>query len=278
MRENNLSFSKKFGQNFLITPASRNKIIDALDINNDSLSIWEIGPGIGAMTHMLLSRDAEISVFEIDYGFCGVLKSLFYENDNFHLIEGDFLKNWISYQEEIGIPDRIMGNLPYNVGSVMIANLIEKQCTPDVMVFTLQKEVAQRITAVPGSKNYSSFTLLCGMDYETQKIGDLNPGNFYPKPDVVSSIIKFVKRSQPLVPDEYREQFMEFVRDVFRSRRKTIKNNLLNGHFGVRHGKEAALELLEASSLNSNERGENLTAENILNFLVYVQSQLIKPV
>jgi len=273
MRESNLSFSKKFGQNFLLSPASRNKIIDALDINNDSRNIWEIGPGIGAMTHMLLTRDAEISVFEIDYGFCGILKSLFGESDNFHLVEGDFLKNWINYRDEIGMPDRIMGNLPYNVGSAMIANLIEKQCTPDVMVFTLQKEVAMRITADPGSKNYSSFTLLCGIDYETSKIGDLNPGNFYPKPDVVSSIIKFVKRPKPFVPDEYREQFMEFVRDVFRSRRKIIKNNLLNGNFGARHGKEAALKLLEASSLNSNERGENLTAENILNFLVFVQNQ-----
>jgi 16S rRNA (adenine1518-N6/adenine1519-N6)-dimethyltransferase len=274
MRENNLSFSKKFGQNFLISPASRNKIIDALDITDDSRSIWEIGPGIGAMTHMLLSRIAEISVFEIDYGFCGILKTLFSENDDFRLVEGDFLKNWLRYKNENGAPDRIMGNLPYNVGSAMIANLIENQCTPDVMVFTLQKEVAMRITAAPGSKNYSSFTLLCGMDYETKKIGDLNPGNFYPKPDVVSSIIKFVKRPEPLVPDAYREQFMEFVRDVFRSRRKTIKNNLLNGNFGKRHGKEVSMKLLEASSLNSNERGENLAAENILNFILFVQNTL----
>jgi len=273
MRENGLGFSKKFGQNFLITPASRKKIVDALEITDDSQNIWEIGPGIGAMTHMLLKRDAKISVFEIDYGFCGILKTLFGENDNFHLVEGDFLKNWISYRDEVGMPDRIMGNLPYNVGSVMIAHLIEKQCTPDVMVFTLQKEVAMRITATPGSKNYSSFTLLCGIDYETKKLGDLNPGNFYPKPDVVSSIIKFVKRPEPLVPDQYREQFMEFVRDIFRSRRKTLKNNLLNGSFGARHGKDLALKLIEASSLNSNERGENLTAEIILNFLVFVQTQ-----
>lgn len=274
MRENNLSFSKKFGQNFLISPASRKKIIDALDITDDSRSIWEIGPGIGAMTHMLLTRNAEISVFEIDYGFCGILKTLFSENDDFRLVEGDFLKNWLRYKNENGVPDRIMGNLPYNVGSAMIANLIENQCTPDVMVFTLQKEVAMRITAAPGSKNYSSFTLLCGMDYETKKLGDLNPGNFYPKPDVVSSIIKFVKRPETLVPDAYREQFMEFVRDVFRSRRKTIKNNLLNGNFGKRHGKEVSMKLLEASSLNSNERGENLAAENILNFILFVQNAL----
>ncbi len=273
MRENNLSFSKKFGQNFLISPASRNKIIEALGINKDIREIWEIGPGIGAMTHMMLNRDVNITVFEIDYGFCGILKNLYGENDNFSLVEGDFLKNWIHYKDKNGIPDRIIGNLPYNVGSAMIANLIEKQCTPEVMVFTLQKEVAMRITAAPGSKNYSSFTLLCGIDYETTKLGDLNPGNFYPKPDVVSSIIKFVKRQKPLIPDEYREQFMEFVRDVFRSRRKTIKNNLLQGNFGERHGKEIALKLLEASSLNSSERGENLTAENILNFLVNISGQ-----
>ncbi|MBL7006280.1 MAG: ribosomal RNA small subunit methyltransferase A, partial [Spirochaetia bacterium] len=263
MRDNSLSFSKKFGQNFLISPGSRNKIIDALEINENIRNIWEIGPGIGAMTHMLLKRDVKISVFEIDYGFCGILKILFGENENFSLIEGDFLKNWIHYKDKNGLPDRIMGNLPYNAGSAMIANLIEKKCTPEIMVFTLQKEVAMRITAAPGSKNYSSFTLLCGIDYETTKLGDLNPGNFYPKPDVVSSIIQFVKRPKPLIPDEYREQFMEIVRDVFRSRRKTIKNNLLHGNFGERHGKEVALKLLEASSLNSNERGENLTAENI---------------
>ncbi len=272
MRENNLSFSKKLGQNFLISPAPRKKIIGALDLIDNSLNVWEIGPGIGAMTHMLLNLDAKLTAFELDYGFCGILHTLFDGNDNFKLIEGDFIKNWFTYQKEFGVPDRIIGNLPYNVGSVMIANLIEKRCTPEIMVFTLQREVAMRITASPGSKNYSSFTLLCGIDYETKKIGELNPGNFFPKPDVVSSIIKFVKRSQPSVPEEHRTMFLECVRDVFRSRRKTIKNNLLNGSFGDRFGKEEGWELLKASSLNSDDRGENLSIDDILEFVQFVQN------
>jgi 16S rRNA (adenine1518-N6/adenine1519-N6)-dimethyltransferase len=265
LKERQLSMSKRFGQNFLISPSARKQIIAALDL--DSLQtggiVWEIGPGIGAMTSMLLEKAVKTTAFEIDHGFCSLLKDMFGGNDLFSLVEGDFFKTWESRYREFEQPARIMGNLPYNVGTIMIAALLEAQCLPGRMVFTLQKEVAQRITAIPGTKSYSAFSLLCSIDYSVQHLADLKPGNFYPRPDVVSSIVVFEKREQPLVCDEYRSIFIAIARDLFRTRRKTIKNNLLHGK-SLSHLERKEIErILAESGVPENERGENLTLSQI---------------
>ncbi len=265
LKERQLSMSKRFGQNFLISPSARKQIIAALDLENMQAGglVWEIGPGIGAMTHMLLNLTVKTTVFEIDHGFCNFLKDMFGGNDLFSLVEGDFFKTWKMQYQEYEQPERIMGNLPYNVGTIMIAALLEAQCLPRKMVFTLQKEVAQRITAVPGTKSYSAFSLLCSIDYCVHNLTDLKPGNFFPRPDVVSSIVVFEKREQPLVCAEYRSMFIEIARDLFRTRRKTIKNNLLHGK-SLSHLERQEIErILAESGVPENERGENLTLSQV---------------
>ncbi|MGH4037137.1 MAG: 16S rRNA (adenine(1518)-N(6)/adenine(1519)-N(6))-dimethyltransferase RsmA [Sphaerochaeta sp.] len=258
LEENGLAMSKKFGQNFLLSNDVRKRIVALMEINKDS-RVWEIGPGLGAITSLLIDSGAQLKVFEIDHGFCRILEgAAFGDDENFTLVEGDALKTWpIEYEKE-GVPDVICGNLPYNVGSVCIAKLLENQCLPNKMVFTLQKEVAQRLEAKSGSKLYSSFSLLAQMDYDTRITMDINNGAFYPVPKVTSSVIMMTKLDKPRVSDDIRQTFMMVIRDSFSKRRKTLRNNLLGGKTGKIIGKDATLEAIKESGLDEGVRGEKL--------------------
>ncbi|PKL03960.1 MAG: hypothetical protein CVV53_09020, partial [Spirochaetae bacterium HGW-Spirochaetae-9] len=149
--------SKRFGQNFLVDPNAREKLYAALG-TTAPVHVWEIGPGIGAMTALLLQRGHSVTAFEIDHGFARILRDLFGDNPRFTLVEGDFLKTW----KDAGTnPDIVFGNLPYNVALTIIGDLLESGQVPQRMIFTVQKEAAQRIVAVPGTKDYSAFSVLC---------------------------------------------------------------------------------------------------------------------
>jgi 16S rRNA (adenine1518-N6/adenine1519-N6)-dimethyltransferase len=258
LEENGLAMSKKFGQNFLLSNEVRKKIVALMEIDEKS-KVWEIGPGLGAITTLILESGASLKSFEIDHGFCRILEEqAFGDDENFTLIEGDALKTWPVVFEEEGLPDVICGNLPYNVGSVCIAKLLENKCLPNKMVFTLQKEVALRLAADSGSKLYASFSLLAQMDYHVQLAMDINKGAFYPIPNVTSSVILMQKRDKPLVDDEIRETFLMVIRDSFGKRRKTLRNNLLSGKTGKLLGRDATLKAIEDSGIDESIRGEKL--------------------
>ena len=253
-----LSMSKKFGQNFLLSRQVREHIVDEMQLDG-SMKVWEIGPGIGSLTAHLLERGCMVTAFEIDHGFCRILSNeAFGEDKNFRLIEGDALKTWEKLFKREGTPDCICGNLPYNVGSVCIAKLIEGKCLPQKMVYTLQKEVADRLCAKPGDKEWSSFTLLAQMDYVVKNAFSINSGAFYPVPNVTSSVITMEKRVKPLVNSSLRDMFLMVVRDLFSQRRKTVKNNLLSGKTGAIIGKTGVDAVLESSGVLSGKRAEQL--------------------
>ncbi|MFA7128715.1 MAG: 16S rRNA (adenine(1518)-N(6)/adenine(1519)-N(6))-dimethyltransferase RsmA [Sphaerochaeta sp.] len=253
-----LSMSKKFGQNFLLSRQVREHIVDEMKID-DSMKVWEIGPGIGSLTAHLLEAGCMVTAFEIDHGFCRILSDeAFGDDENFRLIEGDALKTWEKLFKVEGTPDRICGNLPYNVGSVCIAKLIEGKCLPQKMVYTLQKEVADRLCAQPGDKEWSSFTLLAQMDYVVKSAFSINSGAFYPVPNVTSSVITMDKREKPLVDPSLRDLFLMVIRDLFAQRRKTVKNNLLSGKTGAIIGKQGVDDVLESSGVLPGKRAEQL--------------------
>ena len=188
--QNGFSMQKKFGQNFLINPDARKKLIDCLDINENT-KVWEIGPGLGAMTSEILERGADLTVFEIDRGFISLISEFFKpyaEKNKFRIIEGDVLKNW-KKELERGKPDRLFGNLPYNIAATIIADTIENNIRFDKCLFTVQKEVAQRMCAKAGSEDYSSFSVLCNWAYDIKPVLDLNGNNFWPKPNVDSRAV-----------------------------------------------------------------------------------------
>lgn len=270
LKENGLSMSKKFGQNFLINPEMRRRIVDSINVE-EKMRVWEVGPGLGAITHHLLEKGVDLTAFEIDHGFVRVLNEIaFHDEKNFTLIEGDALKTLFK-KKLLPLPDRIIGNLPYNVGSVIIASLIEKGYLPDRMVFTLQKEVVERMTGSIESGSYSSFSVLTQIDYENKNVLKLSRGCFWPSPNVESAVVVMNKREESLVPTEYRETFLTLLRVLFSQRRKTIRNNLSSSIYGNK-GKEYIEEILFQAKLTGNERAEKLETERIVTLARVIQS------
>ncbi len=261
---NNLNMSKRFGQNFLVSPGARSRIIDILDVNPKS-KIWEIGPGLGAMTHMIADVTDDLTVFEIDYGFIRYLEEAFGNKKGFKIIKGDFVKTWSSVAARDGKPEKILGNLPYNSASAIVSSLIEGDCIPESMVITVQKEMGQRMTSPPGSKNYSSFSMLCQFAFTVRNMGDLKPGSFYPSPDVTSTILELKPHS--LYNDVNSQLYFKIIRDLFQSRRKTIKNNLSRGWTGSNIPWEDVENALLKSGIRHDDRGENIPVGSVVEFV-----------
>lgn len=265
LESNGLAMQKKFGQNFLINENARKRIIDALDITENS-SVWEVGPGLGCMTEEILLRGASLTAFEIDRGFAECLKNFFDSYaEKFSLVEGDVLKTWkkerAAFSEKTGKenPDRFFGNLPYNIAATLIADTIENQVSFDKCVFTVQKEVAKRMTAKPGTEDYSSFSVLCSWAYDIKNVADLAGTNFWPKPNVDSRAVLFTKKEG--FPDcENPKLFCKMQRALFSSRRKNVKNNL--GIF--LSSAEKAEYALDKAKIMPSLRAEVLTLEQML--------------
>lgn len=266
---NGLNMSKRFGQNFLISSGARSKIIDILDPDPQS-RIWEIGPGLGAMTHTVLKLSGALTVFEIDYGFIKYLKEAFSENPEFKIVSGDFVKTWGSIALSDGKPDKILGNLPYNSASAIISSLIENDCIPESLVITVQKELGQRMTSPPGSKNYSSFSMLCQFAFNVKNMGDLKPGSFYPAPDVTSTILEL--KPHNLYKEVNSQLYLKVIRDLFQSRRKTIKNNLSRGWLGDNIPWIVVEKALLLTGIRSDDRGENISVNKIVEFVQNLDS------
>lgn len=260
MDENNMAMQKKFGQNFLVNADARKKLIDVLDVK-PGMKVWEVGPGLGSMTSGLLERGVNLTVFEIDHGFARLLTQFFEEYANsghFSLVEGDVLKTWPKFAKENDIPERFFGNLPYNVAATIIADTITKGFRFDKAVFTIQKEVGQRMNAKPGTEDYSSFSVLCQWAYDVKPVMDLAGGNFWPVPNVASRAVLMTKK-EDFPKCENPELFRKMVRQIFALRRKTLRNNL------SRFVKaEICDEALKFAGIEPSIRAENLSVEDLL--------------
>ena len=180
-----LALKKRWGQNFMISGHARRRIVSELGVEEGEL-VWEIGPGLGSITAFLLDRGARVVVFEVDYGLIGVIRERF--GDSVTVVEGDAVK---TLPQAAGDPDRIAGNLPYRSAAAIVSTILECERFADVrrMVFTVQREMARRMVAEPGSSDYSPFSVLCSIASDARLAGELARGNFYPAPDVVSSVV-----------------------------------------------------------------------------------------
>ena len=264
LQEYGFAMSKKFGQNFLISPTARQRLTQAI-VTADDLRVWEIGPGIGALTVLLLQGNAAVTAFEIDHGFCSILRERsFVDESRFTLIEGDVLKTWPEIFSRTGTPDVICGNLPYNIGSICIARLLEAHCHPKRMVFTLQKEVGDRMASGPGTKLWSTLSILAQIDYEVKSLFTIKAGSFFPPPHVDSVVLQMDRRVQPKIPLSERERFLTLVSDLFSQRRKTVRNNLLQGSLSRRYTRDQLLQALAQAAISEQERAERLSIDQIL--------------
>jgi 16S rRNA (adenine1518-N6/adenine1519-N6)-dimethyltransferase len=235
---------KRFGQNFLINPAVRKRLIDELELSSDG-EVWEIGPGLGAMTAGLLDRGAAVKAFEIDPGFIRILQDMFGSHPRFSLIAGDALKTW----RAAGTGSYLLGNLPYTIAARLLGILIEENRLFTRIVVTVQREVAQRMCALPGSKNYSSFSVLCASAYTVKPLMVLKGGSFYPVPHVDSQGVRLDLRKR-----QYPPGFHRLVRHLFASRRKTLKNNLQSFT-------DAPDDILQKCGIAPDRRAETLELE-----------------
>ena len=260
--DNGFSMQKKFGQNFLINETARTKLIDALDVQ-EGTTVWEVGPGLGAMTNGLLERGTNLTVFEIDRGFISLISQFFEEYNkkgNFRIVEGDVLKTWYGQtQKGTVIPQRFFGNLPYNIAATIIADTIENGIRFEKCVFTVQKEVAVRMAAKPGTENYSSLSVLCNWAYDVKNLIDLSGANFWPKPNVDSRAVVFTKREDfPRCNNP--KLFIKMQRALFSSRRKTVRNNLQ----GFLNNNDKVMDCLSKAGIDPILRAEVLTIEQML--------------
>jgi len=252
--------NRRFGQNFLISQGMREKITELLELR-EGMDVWEIGPGLGAMTQHLLEYNPQLTLFEIDRLFVEYLRELYGGRSSLQIVEGDVLRTLHGVYGQRGVPDRIIGNLPYNIASAIIASMIEAGCLAERMVFTVQKEVGARISAVPGTREYSSFSVLCQFACDIIEAGDISPANFYPQPHVTSGVLVLVphgKYDPALLPWVSR-----ISRALFSSRRKTIRNTLLKAEWLDGVGRERMSELLEEHSIDRGLRGEVLSVQQI---------------
>jgi 16S rRNA (adenine1518-N6/adenine1519-N6)-dimethyltransferase len=221
------------------------------------------------MTAHLLEHCAGLVLFEIDRGFAAALREIFADEKRVELVEGDVLQEWPAVCRRDGVPERVIGNLPYNVGSRIIASLIEEGCIPERMVVTVQREVGQRMMARPGTPQWSSFSVLCQFAFTVQDGGDLQAGSFYPPPKVTSKIV--VLTAHRRYPPELAPRVSAAARELFSARRKTIRNALKGGALERRYGREQVYRVLGRLGIDPGRRGETLATETVVELVLSLE-------
>jgi 16S rRNA (adenine1518-N6/adenine1519-N6)-dimethyltransferase len=218
---------KRFGQNFLTNQSVIKRIIGSLDPNPGE-TIIEIGPGEGALTQPLLEHQSRVVAIEFDNNLVPLLEEKFGGYENFQLIHADALTTDFCEIIRPAHTARVVANLPYNVATAILQKLIEQRACVNDMVLMLQREVVDRITAVPGSSERGYLSVLVEAYCETEKLFDVAPGSFQPAPKVWSSVVRIAPRTVAAVFVKDENLLWKIVSAGFAQRRKTILNNLRN--------------------------------------------------
>lgn len=266
LKEFNIKLSKKLGQNFLVDGNIIDKIILAGEIDKGDFFI-EIGPGIGSLTQGILENLVEGKLFAIekDKNLVQVLHKII-NNKNLVLINKDVLNiDWESFFRENNLFDKsvkLMANLPYYITTPIIMGLLEAKLPVKTFVFMVQKEVAERMVADPGRKEYGALSIAVQY-YSLAEIVHIVPSSvFIPQPDVDSAIIKLERYKEPPVELENEDFFFQVVRAIFQQRRKNIKNALSKAA-NINLEKELVVESLEKMGIDKKIRGEKLDLHKI---------------
>jgi 16S rRNA (adenine1518-N6/adenine1519-N6)-dimethyltransferase len=258
------SFKKSLGQNFLIDTNILRKIVDFAELSDETGAI-EIGPGIGALTEQLARRAKKVVAFEIDQRLLPILEDTLSPYGNVRIIHQDVLKadiHRVISEEFTGMTDiMVVANLPYYVTTPIIMKLLTDRLPIRGMVVMLQKEVADRLAAKPGTKDYGSLSIAIQYYTEAETVMTVPRTVFIPQPNVDSAVIRLIKRKQPPVKVEDEAFFFQVVRASFAQRRKTILNNLVNNLPNGKVMKEQIERVLTETDIDPRRRGETLTME-----------------
>lgn len=257
------SFKKSLGQNFLIDANILNKIVEAAELTPERGAL-EIGPGIGALTERLAQQAKAVTAVEIDQRLIPILRDSLSEYSNVNVRHGDILKVDLHelFREDFSGVDKVsvVANLPYYVTTPILMKLLEERLPLDNIVVMIQKEVAQRMAAQPGGKEYGSLSIAVQYYCEPELVCIVPKTVFIPQPNVESAVIRLKLREQPAVQVEDEQHFFDIVQSSFVQRRKTIANNLKTRYFNG-GDREQLEQLLASAGINPTRRGETLSLQ-----------------
>ena len=249
----NLRASKRLGQNFLIDAGVVDGILNAAEISAGE-EVLEIGPGIGTLTQGLLECGAKVTAVEVDKKLPAVLAQTLAGYENFKLVQGDILKVDI---EKLMPPNfKVVANLPYYITTQILLTLIEKKLPITKIVTMVQREVAERMIAAPGSKTYGAMSVAVQFRADVRIAFDVAPESFLPRPEVTSSVVVCDIKEPPFKLDE--EFFTKVVRASFGQRRKTLLNSLIGAGFN----RDSVTKALKAAEILPSRRAETLSIED----------------
>lgn len=276
MKKYKISANKSLGQNFLINDEAVDDIVSSSKICSDDLVI-EIGPGLGTLTKELLEKAAKVIAIELDTRMIKILNDRFSLYNNFEIINEDVLKvdleKLISDQKN-NLPQiknvKIVANLPYYITTPIIMKLLEDRLSIDTITVMIQKEVADRIVSVPGSKLSGAITYTVNYYAEPESIRLVGRECFIPQPNVDSEVIKLNVRKEPVIKVKNQDLFFNIIKCSFMQRRKTLINALVNGN--IIENKETAKKILNELKLNENIRGEVLSIEEFGRLSDYIEN------
>ena len=262
LHENSFRFSKSLGQNFLIDDSVLDAIIEGAEIDENSF-VLEVGPGFGTLTQRLCMSAKKVVCVEIDKDVLPILNESISEFDNVTVINADIMKTDIAalIKKEFGAERvKVCANLPYYITSPVITALLDPSLPIDGITVMIQKEVAERIAAKPGTKSYGALTAAVTYYANPQILKDVPPSAFMPQPKVWSSVIRLKMREKPAAEVKSEEMFFKVVRASFALRRKTLLNALTkSAEFSL--SKDEAAHILESAGIDPQRRGETLSLD-----------------
>jgi 16S rRNA (adenine1518-N6/adenine1519-N6)-dimethyltransferase len=253
---------KRLGQSFLIDPNVLAKIIKSAHIETEDVVV-EIGAGIGVMTALIAKEAKNVIALEIDRAMIDILREELKEYSNIEIIETDVLRYDVaSIRKGVQVPKlKIIGNIPYNISAPILFHLLDYRHLINSITIMLQKEVAERIAAIPGTKAYGTLSVILSMYFKVSKEFNVPAKCFYPPPKVDSTVLKMTVRDEPLVRLRNPDIFRHLVRTAFGKRRKTLINNIKNSNIFYLASHEDLLQILKSQGIDGGRRGETLTAE-----------------
>lgn len=265
MNKYQIKANKSLGQNFLISQEVVNAIVESSQITKEDLII-EIGPGLGTLTKYLLEKAGKVICIELDKKMIKILEDRFSLYQNFTLINQDVLK--VDLQTIIEKEKqnkeiknvKIVANLPYYITTPIIMKLLEEQLDLESITVMIQKEVADRLIAIPGEKETGAITYSVYYYAQAQGILEVPNSSFIPEPEVTSKVIQLTIRKEPPVKVNAREVMFRIIKCAFMQRRKTLLNALVNTN--IFNNKEQGTQILEKLGIEVNSRAENLTLED----------------
>lgn len=260
LQKYNFSFQKKFGQNFLIDTHVLDKIIQSANITEDDM-VLEIGPGIGTMTQYLAQAAGKVIAVEIDKNLIPILEDTLSGYDNVRVINEDVLKldlKKLADEENNGKPVKVVANLPYYITTPIIMGLFENHIPATSITVMVQKEVAERMQAGPGGKDYGALSLAVQYYAEPYIVANVPPNCFMPRPNVGSAVIRLMRHTEPKIVVKDEKFMFKLIRASFNQRRKILQNGI-NNSAELSISKDAVVEALRKMGLSESIRGEALT-------------------